>query len=98
MLSSGGEEDSFVLMGIGPNQNAMLMELLNGRKLSKGDVLVYEALPFYRLYNTELAVTFSLGPDSATQERVCGCLSGSLQSRRRRSEAGCSDFQGGRCV
>jgi Xaa-Pro aminopeptidase len=70
MLSSGGEEDSFVLMGIGPNQNAMLMELLNGRKLNKGDVVVYEALPFYRLYNTELAVTFSLGPASAIQKRV----------------------------
>ena len=70
MLSAGGEEDTFVLMGIGPNQNAMLMELLNGRKLSRGNVVVYETLPFYRLYNTELAVTFSLGPASARQKRA----------------------------
>jgi Xaa-Pro aminopeptidase len=70
MLSAGGEEDTFVLMGIGPNQNAMLMELLNGRKLRRGDVVVYETLPFYRLYNTELAVTFSLGPASPMQKRA----------------------------
>jgi Xaa-Pro aminopeptidase len=70
MLSAGGEEDTFVLMGIGPNQNTMLMELLNGRRLSRGNVVVYETLPFYRLYNTELAVTFSLGPASAMQKRA----------------------------
>jgi Xaa-Pro aminopeptidase len=70
MVAAGGEEDTFVLMGIGPNQNAMLMELLHGRKLGRGDVVVYETLPFYRLYNTELAVTFSLGPASAMQKRA----------------------------
>jgi Xaa-Pro aminopeptidase len=70
MLSAGGEEDTFVLMGIGPNQNAMLMELLNGRRLGRGNVVVYETLPFYRLYNTELAVTFSLGPSLAVQKRA----------------------------
>ena len=70
MLAAGAEEDTFVLMGIGPNQNAMLMELLNGRKIRRGDVVVYEALPFYRLYNTELAVTFSLGRPSAIQQRA----------------------------
>lgn len=70
MISAGGEEDTFVLMGIGPNPNTMLMELLAGRKLTKGDVVVYETLPFYRLYNTELAVTFSLGPVSAMQRRA----------------------------
>jgi Xaa-Pro aminopeptidase len=70
MIAAGGEEDTFVLMGIGPNQNAMLMELIDGRTLSKGNVIVYETLPFYRLYNTELAVTFSLGPVSAMQKRA----------------------------
>lgn len=70
MISAGGEEDTFVLMGIGPNSNAMLMELLNGRKLRRGNVVVYETLPFYHLYNTELAATFSLGPASAKQQRA----------------------------
>ncbi len=70
MVSTGGEEDSFVLMGIGPNQNTMLMELLNGRKLKRGDVVVYEVLPFFRTYNTELAVTFSIGPESPVQRRA----------------------------
>ncbi len=70
MISAGAEEDTFVLMGIGPNQNTMLMELLNGRKLRKGDVVVYEVLPFFRTYNTELAVTFSLKPLSIAQKRA----------------------------
>ena len=70
MLSAGAEEDTFVLMGIGPNQNRMLMELLNGRRLRKGDVIVYEVLPFFRTYNTELAVTFSLKPLSTAQKRA----------------------------
>ena len=78
MIAAGGEEDTFVLMGIGPNQNAMLMELLNGRKLRRGDVVVYETLPFYRLYNTELAVTFSLGPRLGDSEACRRCLSGGL--------------------
>jgi Xaa-Pro aminopeptidase len=70
MISAGAEEDTFVLMGIGPNQNTMLMELLNGRRLRKGDVVVYEVLPFFRTYNTELAVTFSLKPLSVEQKRA----------------------------
>ena len=70
MISAGAEEDTFVLMGIGPNQNTMLMELLNGRKLRKGDVVVYEVLPLFRTYNTELAVTFSLKPLSIAQKRA----------------------------
>jgi Xaa-Pro aminopeptidase len=98
ILSSGGEEDSFILMGIGIDQNTMLMELLNGRKLAKGNVVVYETLPFYHLYNTELAVTFSLGPAPTTQTRAadrargsqarccyrqdCGCCAGRISSAR----------------
>ena len=81
MVSAGGEEDSFVLMGIGPNQNTMLMELLNGRKLKRGDVVVYEVLPFFRTYNTELAVTFSIGPACAKTRG--GCLSSRLQRGHR---------------
>jgi Xaa-Pro aminopeptidase len=70
MRRAGAEEDTFVLMGIGPNPSAMLMEGLNGRKLRKGNVVVYETLPFYRLYNSELAVTFSLGSPSGMQKRA----------------------------
>lgn len=80
MLSAGGEEDSFVLMGIGPDQNAMLMGLLNGRRLGKGGVLVYETLPFYHLYNTELAVTFSLGPSLPLQSRAADACQAAYQA------------------
>lgn len=67
MLRSGADEDTQVLMGIGPSANAMLMDPLNGRRLKKGDILIYEALPFYRLYNTEVAATFALGKPSDRQ-------------------------------
>jgi Xaa-Pro aminopeptidase len=67
MRRRGAGEETFVLMGTAPNENPMLMQGLNGLRLKKGDVLVYETLPFYQNYNTELAVTFSLGKPSADQ-------------------------------
>ena len=70
MLRSGADEDTQVLMGIGPNANTMLMEALNGRRLKRGDVLVYETLPYYRLYNTEVAATYSLGKPSDAQKNA----------------------------
>ncbi len=70
MLRTGAGEDTLVLMGIGPSSNAMLMEALNGRKLRKGDVVVYETLPFYRLYNTELAATYSIGKPGDVQRNA----------------------------
>ena len=70
MISRGADENTFVLMGIGPNRNPMLMEGLNARTLRGGDVVVYETLPFYRLYNTELAVTFSIGKPSPKQKQA----------------------------
>jgi Xaa-Pro aminopeptidase len=70
MRRQGGTEESFVLLGIGPSDNPMLMKGLNGFRLKKGDVLVYETLPFYHDYNTELAVTFSIGKPSEDQSRA----------------------------
>ena len=80
MIAAGGEEDTFVLMGIGPNENTMLMELLNGRSLRQGSVVVYEALPFYHLYNTELAVTFSVGPVPAAQEKAAAACQAAYEA------------------
>jgi Xaa-Pro aminopeptidase len=70
MRTRGCDEDTFVLMGIGPSRNPMIMEALNGRTIRSGDVIIYEVLPFYGLYNTELAVTFSLGQPSAVQKKA----------------------------
>jgi Xaa-Pro aminopeptidase len=80
MRRAGAEEDSFVLMGIGPNPSAMLMEGLNGRKMRKGNVIVYETLPFYLLYNSELAVTFSLGPPNDMQKRAARACEAAYKS------------------
>jgi Xaa-Pro aminopeptidase len=80
MISAGGEEDTFVLMGIGPNDNTMLMEILNGRSLRPGSVVVYEALPFYHLYNTELAVTFSVGPVNAMQQKAAAACQAAYEA------------------
>ncbi len=70
MRRLGADEDTFVLLGIGPNQNPMLMESLNSRKINGGNVVVFEVLPYYRHYNTELAVTFSVGTVSARQKKA----------------------------
>jgi Xaa-Pro aminopeptidase len=70
MRTRGCDEDTFVLMGIGPSRNPMIMEALNGRTIRMGDVIIYEVLPFYRLYNTELAATFSLGQPSPVQKKA----------------------------
>ena len=80
MRRSGAEEDTFVLMGIGPNSNPMLMEGLNGRTLRKGDVVVYETLPYYRVYNTELAVTFSLGKPSEDQRSAAAACQAAFEA------------------
>ena len=80
MRRAGAEEETFVLMGIGPNPSAMLMEGLNGRQLRKGNVIVYETLPFYRLYNSELAVTFSLGPPNDVQKRAAKACEAAYKS------------------
>jgi Xaa-Pro aminopeptidase len=67
MRRLGADEDTFVLMGMGPSANPMLMEGLSGRRVPPDGVVVFEVLPYYRHYNTELAVTFSVGRVNARQ-------------------------------
>ena len=45
-----------------------------------GDVVVYETLPFYRLYNTELAATYSLGKPSDMQRNAAEACAAAYQA------------------
>lgn len=93
MYRLGAEEDTFVLMGIGPNDNTMLMEPLNGRTLHKGDTLVYETLPFFHLYNTELAVTFSAGPPGDLQRRAAKACEDAYEAGAEKVKPGATSAQ-----
>lgn len=70
MRRQGADEDTFILMGLGPNENPMLMEGLAERRVEPDSVVIFEVLPYYRHYNTELAVTFQVGRASTAQKKA----------------------------
>jgi Xaa-Pro aminopeptidase len=68
MIAAGADENSFGLIGVAAGPDTELAEPLHGITYGRDDVVVYEALPFYRMYNTELMGAVALGGVSNEQK------------------------------
>jgi Xaa-Pro aminopeptidase len=70
MIAAGGDENSFALIGLAGGADAELAEPLHGAVYGQDDIVVFESLPFFRMYNTELMGAIALGTVAAEQQRL----------------------------